>query len=574
MRREQAVALGAGTADLVVENGRVLLTDHGEFRERDVAVVGDRIAAVAEDATPVVGADTTVVDADGRAVVPGFVDAHTHADVFQTVETAFPSLLEGGTTTVVTEASAVGGAFGADGVRELLAAAADLPIAVRPTVPPHAFFDTFGEPADEATRSALLDLLDDDRVVGVGESDWVHVIGRESPADELYDRAHERGKRVVGHGAGCADEKLSAFATVVDNDHEAIAGEEVTERLERGIHPVGRSGSVRDDSEAIADAARRHDAALSLSTDGVWPAALADGEAMDGAVRRVVDHGVDPVEAIRMATLAPARHFGLDDRGSIAPGNVADIVVLDDLESVTAGSVVAGGEVVVRDGSATVDPRDHDYPDEYYDSVAVDPTPETFRVPASAARDGAVRALAYRHGLITTETTVRPPTDGDALIAAPDDDIAKAALLDRRPGEDAAFTGFIAGLGLDRGAAATSLTWEAPGVAVVGADDDAMVQATRRVADMGGGWAVVRDGDVVADLPLRVAGVASDRPVAETAERFDAIDAGLRDIGFDIERPPLAVQTLTFLGVPSLKLTAAGYADVFARELVGLTPDE
>ncbi|WP_135820940.1 adenine deaminase C-terminal domain-containing protein [Halostella litorea] len=574
MRRDQAVALGAGTADLVVQHGRVLLTETGEFRERDVAVVGDRVAALPEDASAVVGDDTVVVDAEGRAVVPGFVDAHTHVDVFQTVETAYPSLLEGGTTAVVTEASAIGGAFGADGVRELLAAAADLPVAVRPTVPPHAFFDTFGEPADEATRAALLDLLDDDRVVGVGESDWVHVVGRESPADELYDRAHERGKRVIGHGAGCADEKLSAFATVVDNDHEAIAGEEVTDRLERGIHPVGRSGSVRDDSEAIADAVARHDADFSLSTDGVWPAALADGEAMDGAVRRVIDHGVDPAEAIRMATLAPARHFGLDARGSVAPGNVADILVLDDLESVAVDAVVAGGDVVVRDGSATVGPRDHDYPDAFYDSVALSPTPETFRVPERAARDGAVRALAYRHGLITTETTVRPVVDGDALTAAPADDVAKAALLDRRPGEDAAFTGFIAGLGLESGAAATSLSWETPAVAVVGVDDDAMARAVGRVAEMGGGWAAVRDGEVLADLPLRVAGVASDRPVAETAERFAAVDEAVRGLGADVARPLLAVQTLDFLGVPSLKLTTSGYADVFERDVVGLTPDE
>jgi len=569
-RRQQAVALGGDSADLVIANGRVLLTDLGEFRDRDVAVVGDRIAAVPTDASDVVGNDTTVVDAAGRAVVPGFVDAHTHADVFQTIGTAYHRLLEGGTTTLVTETAGFGGAYGAEGVRELLAASADLPVDLRATVPPQPFFDTFGDPADETTRAEIAALLEDERVVGVGESDWVHVVGRESPAEELYERARELGLRVVGHGAGCSDEKLTAYAAVVDNDHEAIAAEEVTERLERGVHPVGRSGAIRDDSDVIAEAVTRHDVDASLSTDGVWPDALVSAEAMNAAVRRVISHGVDPETAIEMATLTPARHFGLTDRGAVAPGNVADLLVLDSLESVTVGVVVADGDVVVRDGEATVGPREHDYPDGFYDAVAVDPTPATFRVPSSAARDGAVRALEYRHGLITTETTVYPDVEGDSLVAG--DGVAKAALLDRRRGTDDVFTGFLTGLGIDAGAVATSLTWEQPAVAVAGVDDAAMARAASRIAEMDGGFAVAEDGEVVADLPLPVAGVAADAPVAETAERMEDVTAAFRSVGIGVERPLLPIQTLSFFGVPSLKLTPRGYADIFARSVLGLTP--
>ncbi len=571
-QREQAVALGADSADLVIENGRVLLAELGEFRDRDVAVVGDRIAAVPEDAGGVVSDDTTVVDADGREVVPGFVDAHTHADIFQTVETSYHRILEGGTTTLVTEATAFGGVSGADGVRELLAASADLPVDLRVTVPPLAFFDAFGAPADEATRDGIIDLLEDERVVGVGESDWVQVVGRDSLAGELYERARELGLRVVGHGAGCSGEKLTAYANIVDNDHEAITADEVTARHERGIHPIGRSGSIRDDSEAIAEAVRENDIDASLSTDGAWPDVLATGEAMDAAVRRVIDHGVAPETAIGMATHAPANHFGLTDRGSIAPGNVADLLVLDDLESVTVGSVVGDGEVVVRNGEAAVGPREHDYSAEFYDSVDIDPTAATFRVPTSAARDGSVRALEYSHGLITTETTVSPSVDGDALVADPSDDIAKAALLDRRSGVDDAFTGFLTGYGIDEGAVATSLTWEQASVAVAGVDDAAMARAASHVADAGGGFAVVRDGEVLADLPLAVAGVAADTPLDETAERMDDVRAALRAVGVDVERPLLPIQTLTFFGVPSLKLTPRGYADIFGRRVVGLTP--
>ena len=585
MNRRQSVALGAEPADLVVGNGRVLIAELAEFRECDVAVAGDRIAALPGDASEVVDDDTTVIDADGRAVVPGFVDAHTHADFFQTIGTAYHRMLEGGTTAIVTETSALGGAFGAEGVRELLAAADALPLAFRATIPSQLFTDTFDEPADEATQEAVLDLLDDDRVVGVGESDWIHVVGRESPAETAYERARSLGKRVVGHGAGCSDENLTAYAGFVDNDHEAIGADEVLERVERGLHPVGRTGSVRDDSEAFAEALKARDFDASLSTDGVWPDALAEGEAMDGAVRRVIDRGVDPATALRTATHGPARHFGLDDRGAVAPGNVADLVVLDDVETVAVDTVVAGGEVVVRDGEATVGPRRHDYPDEFRDSVSVDATPETFRVPVAAARDGAVRALEYRHGLITTETTVEPAVDGDVLAASPDDDVTKAALLDRREGVDDCFVGFLSGLGIEAGAAATTLTWEASAVAAVGVDDEAMAAAVERVAEMGGGWAVVgsgvpaesRDesasGEGIAELPMPIAGFATDACITETADGIADVRDALRSVGIGVEQPLLAVQTLSFVGVPSLKLTPRGYADIFDRELVGLTPD-
>lgn len=573
----QPVALGERDADLVIVGGRVFLPERREFQARDVAIVNDRVAALPEDAETVIGEETRVVNASGRVVAPGFVDAHTHLDLHQTFESAYHYAVEHGTTSVVSEVTGYGPAFGAEGVEQLLAATSYLPVRVRVTVPPQPLLDTF-EPrrASDEEAEALADLLADDRVVGVGETDWIHAVGRDTPAELLYERAREENKTVSGHAAGCSGAKLSAFATVIDDDHEAISGEDVVERVENGVHAIGRYGSIRDDMGAIGDAYPEVDPAeLSLSSDGMWPSDLIDVGYMDAVVRRAIEEGVEPADALLMATLNPARHFGLDAEGvgSLSPGSVADVVLLDDLEEVTVSTVVSGGEVVYNKGESKVAPRTHEYPEHFYDAVNVSTDPEEFQVPANAARDGEVRAIEYQGGLLSGETTVSPPVEGDELIADPDADVLKVTLLDRHPkGDGTGFTGFLTGYGLDRGAVATSVTWETTGVVAVGADDEAMRTAVGHVNEMGGGWAVVEQGDVVAELPTRVAGICSDLEVEETAKLYSAVGSALGRLGANVERPMLALQTLTFPGVPTLKLSFSGYADVLNREVVGLEP--
>ncbi|WP_162224576.1 adenine deaminase C-terminal domain-containing protein [Halorussus amylolyticus] len=576
----QSVALGEEPADLVITGGRVFVPECREFQARDVAVVDDRIAALPEDAESVIGEDTRVITASNRVVAPGFVDAHTHLDLHQTFESAYHYAVEHGTTTVVSEVTGYGPAFGAEGVEQLLAATSYLPVRVRVTVPPQPLLDTF-EPrrADDEEAQALADLLADDRVVGVGETDWIHAVGRDTPAEMLYERAREEGKTVSGHAAGCSGAKLSAFATIIDDDHEAISGEDIVERVENGVHAIGRYGSIRDDMAAVGDAYPDVDPAeVSLSSDGMWPSELIDEGYMDAVVRRAIEEGVEPADALLMATLNPARHFGLDAEGvgSLSPGSTADIVLISDLEAVTVSTVVSGGEVVYNKGESKVAPRTHEYPEAFYDSVNVSTDPAEFRVPADAVAGESgdtptVRAIEYRGGLLSGETTVSPPVEGDELVADPDAGILKATLLDRHPkGDGTGFTGFLTGYGLERGAVATSVTWEATGVVAVGADDDAMQTAVGRVEEMGGGWAVVEDEGVVAELPTRIAGVCSDLEVEETAKLYSAVGAAIRRLGADVERPMLALQTLTFPGVPQLKLSFSGYADILNREVVGL----
>ncbi|MFC6718822.1 adenine deaminase C-terminal domain-containing protein [Natrialbaceae archaeon GCM10025810] len=592
MDERQRVAEERATADLVVENGRIYCSHRRDFLERDVAIVGDRIAALLEDADPVVDEETTVISADDRVVLPGLIDAHTHADMRVTPERAAPHLLASGTTSVVSETSALGVPFGARGVETLLERAEDLPLSVYYCLPPQSLADTFAPSDDgrdggngtgpdlEAEVDALASLLERDRIVAVGEIDWIHVVGRDSPIHRLCERAREAGAAIVGHGAGCRGDSMRSFATVVDNDHEAISAEGVRERAEHGVHVVGRCGSNRDDLDALAEAfSDLSPASVSLSTDGVWPPDLLEGYGMADVVRRAIEAGISAPDAIDAASRNPAEHFGLEGRGVVEPRAYADLAIVDDLESMAVETVVVEGAVVVEDGepleAARFAERAEPYPDYVYESVSIpaDLERDRFTAPLEAAPGVTVRAMEVGRGLVTTETTVEPAVEGDRLVPAPEEDVVTATLLATEPDTDRSFTGFLAGFGLEEGAVATTATWEARGLATVAADPDDAVVATERVAELGGGFAVARDGEVVAEVAMPIAGGAADAPVGAVVADLEAAERATRDAGVDVDAPLLVLQTLTFVGVPTLKLTASGYADILGRSLVGLEPE-
>jgi adenine deaminase len=578
----QSVALGTETADTVIRNGDVLLVEQGEIVERDIAIRDGHIATLTDDASSVTDNETIVLDATGTVAIPGLIDAHTHVDLHQPIERSYHRSLEGGTTTVVGEIAEIGPLLGLPGIEEMLQATANIPFDVRLSIPPQPFIDTF-EPLklDSDEREMLLDLLATDRVVAAGETAWIHVVGTDSPVSVLYDRAAAEGVPVSGHAAGCRGDDLAAFATIIDNDHEAITGEGVRQRISHGIHTIGRYGSIRDDIDAIATVWDDFPSGeLSLATDGMWPRDLLRDGHMNAVVRRAVEAGVDPIPALRMATLHPARHFGLDGRGTLRSGTVANVVLLDDLQNVTVDTVLVSGNVVVREGVATVDPSPHEYDSDIIAAVDRGLTANSIasiplRSSATAVNGNRVRAIEHEGRLLTSETVVSPPINDGAFSPAPDEGLLTTALVDRHPNSSGnSFTGFLTGLGSVSGAVATTVTWEQPGVLAVGGSVTDMRAALARVARIGGGWAIVEDSDIIADLALTIGGLCANADIEETAARYDDIDTTLREIGFVADRPTLPLQTLTTPGIPALRLSSSGYADLRQRRIVGLDPTE
>jgi len=566
-------ALGKEKADLVVLNGSLVNVYTGEIQEHcSVGITGTRIASVGEDLRHLVGDNTHVIDAQGQYITPGFIDPHTHLDsICQCAEYARYAVPHGNTT-AVTESAMIANAAGKDGVDWFIEDSRDLPLRiflVTPSVAPPF-------PAFETSRGFSFDdfqgLIKQDFVVGVGETYWPLVLDMDERAMTQYAVAREMGKTREGHAAGARGKKLMAYgAAGTTSCHEATTPEEAIDRLRLGMQVMIREGSVRRELEAIA-AIKDLGVDLRgvmLCTDWADAQMVIEHGCMDALVRRAVASGFDPVTAIQMVTINPAEYFGLRELGGIAPGKIADLLLLSDLRQTAVATVIKDGVVVAEGGRLVRDPPRYRYPESAYHSFALDAVKEgDFYVPVSGTR-AQVRVVDCLNETITQELQADLQAQEGNLIACPERDIIKMALIckyERRPQHA---MGFVHGLGMREGAVATSIIWDTCNILVVGATEREMAFAVNRLLDHQGGFIVVRGEQVMAELPLPICGIISDMTLEEIARRMTEIEEGCRALGC-IPRPFLTLQTLPFTGLPYLRLTDRGLVDIRKREFVDL----
>jgi adenine deaminase len=569
------VALGEAPADLLVSGGTVLNVYTEEWLRADVAVAGERVAAVRPDLAALAGPDTERVDAAGRVVVPGFIDGHTHADALVTVPELLREAIPRGLTTLITEMGQPAAALGAAGARWFCGVLRAQPIHAWATAPVIAYLTTddgAGQPViDEAEMAELLEAPE---VLGLGEVYWHRLLPEPKRLLPLIERARRLGKAVEGHSAGARGAKLDAFAAAgVGSDHEPITVAEVVELLRRGLTVLIREGSVRRELDTLA-AVREAGVSLrrlALASDGLWPPDLVARGYMDGIVQRAIDLGLPPVTAFQMASLNVAEHFGLDGEvGGIAPGRFADLLVLPDARAVRPEVVVARGRVVARDGRclAPLDPVE--LPPGLYDGPRVGPIgADTFRVPGagSAAR---ARVIRTEGQVRTFEDEARLAVRAGTVEPDPGQDVALAAVLDRR-GSGRRAVGFVRGFGLRAGALASTVSFDTADLVAVGASRGPLAAAVRRVVALGGGLVAVDGaGAVRAELPLPVGGFASPRALAAVAAGLAAFAGAARSLGCPFDSPLLPLETLTFQAIPALRLTARGLLDVKSQRIVSV----
>jgi adenine deaminase len=556
LSKRLAVARGDEPADLVVRGGRVLSVFTREWLETDVAIADGWIAGLGSYD----GRET--LDAAGRYVVPGFIDAHMHLESSKLLVDEFARLvLPFGTTAVVADPHEIANVLGTDGVHWLLDATAELPLDVY-------FMASSCVPASqfESPRRALgpgdLDaLLRRRRVIGLAEMmNFPGVVN--GAASELAKLA--LAEHVDGHAPGVLGRSLNAYAAAgIRSDHEAYTADEGRERLRAGMWLLIREGSAARNLQALLPLLAEYGPGrIAFCTDDREPEHIADDGHINSMVRDAVAAGIPAEDALVCATLSPSLWHGLAHLGAVAPGYHADLLVLPDLESFLPGQVLKRGRPVTDVPRAAV-------PDWVRHTVRIGAFgPEMFRVPWTG---GDARVIGIVPGQIVTDALVDAPTHrtGEA-VADPTRDLAKIAVVERHLGTGRVGLGFVRGFGLQRGALASTVAHDAHNVVVVGMNDASMAAAVRRLANRGGGIVVVDGADVIAELPLPVAGLLSDAPVDEVVAASRAVVAAARTLGCTLEAP---IQHLAFLAlsvIPSLKLTDRGLVDVDRFELVPL----
>jgi len=558
-----AAARGEIPCHLLLRGGRVVNVFTGEVEATDLAILGSHVAGVGTGYHA-----EAIVDVDGRYLVPGLIDAHVHVESSLATPREFArAVVPRGTTSVVSDPHEIANVHGLDGVRYMLEASEGLPLTVFVMAPSCVPATPMGTAGAELDASALEGLLSHPRVLGLAEvMNFPGVIGGD-PAVMAKIGAFQ-GRPVDGHAPGVRGKALNAYvAGGPRSDHESTTPEEALEKIRRGMTVFFREATnARNLMDLLPILTPENRRRVALCTDDRQPPDLLDEGGIDAMVRQVIRAGTPAVEAIRMATLNPAEHFRLNDRGALAPGRRADVLVVDDLEDLSISAVFSGGVEVARDGAplpwALPSPPTPPAP-----SMRVQGGSLKLEIPA---RDGQVRVIqVVPHQLLTHALEVTPTVEGGRVVADPSRDLLKIAVLDRHTGSGRIGLGLVRGMGFRGGAIAGTVAHDHHNLMAIGDQDDSIRTAVEAVAGMGGGLAVTRGKDLLATLPLPVGGLMSLKPIQEVREGLDRVLAAARSLGSTLHDPFMAMSFLGLEVIPSLKITDQGLVDVDRFQKVG-----
>ena len=556
-----AVARGDAPPDLVISGARVFSAFTSEWLELDVAVFGGVIAGLGEYD----GGDR--VDASGQLLVPGFVDAHVHIESSKLTPAEFARAVSPhGTTAVVTDPHEVANVLGREGVEWMLEASEGLPLDVFVMAPSCVPASDFESPVGPFNAADMEAVLRHPRALGVAEMmNFPGVIGG---APDVLERL-ELSDHVDGHAPGVTGRALDAYvAAGIRSDHEATTLEEALEKRRRGMWVLLREASnarnLRDLLPLVARYGPQH---CAFCTDDREPDFLFRDGHIDQMCRVAVSEGIAPEAALLMATLHPARCHGLLDRGAVAPGLRADLVLLDDLESFMPARVYKDGVLVAAEGRAEPFERPP-IPARVLSTMRAAPLAAGALAIPAAPR---VRVIEIIPGQLITHAREDEPAVRDGhVVADPERDLAKIAVVERHHATGRVGLGLVRGFGLQAGAFASTVAHDAHNLVVVGVSDDDMLACAARLQEIGGGIAIARNGAVRGELALPVAGLLSDEPVEDVVARLEALQAMLAVQGVHDDAPFMTLSFLALSVIPSLKLTDRGLVDVDRFELVPL----
>jgi adenine deaminase len=556
-------ARGDTPADTLLKNARVVNVFTGDIQTTHIAIVESRIAGLGDYA------GREVIDLQGRYVCPGFIDAHVHIESALVPPNEYARLVvPRGTTTVVADPHEIANVLGLEGIRYMLDMAKYNPLSayfMAPACVPS---------TDKETTGAALywydlqTLLHEEYVLGLGEMMNFHGVINGQP--EVLDRLRAfQGRVKDGHAPGLAGKGLMAYAAAnIGSDHECITPEEARQKLELGMFIFLREATTARNLRDLLPVVNEHtNRRLCFCTDDRMPSDLMDEGHIDYMVRVAIAGGIDPVTAIRMATLNPSEYFQLHDRGAVAPARRADLVVFSDLHAPHAEMVFRAGQLVARDGRAIPWTRPKPRP-VLRSSVNVNWAKTNLRVPAEGQR---VRVIGIIPEQLITQKRVEQLSNCDhELVTDPGRDILKLAVIERHMATGRVGVGFVNGLGLRQGAVASSVAHDHHNLVVAGVDDASMLTAVQAVVATQGGMTVASGETVLAQLPLPIAGLMSDQPFETVRQQMDSVRAAARQLGSPLHDPFMTLSFLALPVIPELKLTDHGLIDVDQNEIVSL----
>ena len=575
IRSLMEVAQGRQPADLVVVDADLVNVYSGEvLNHQSVAVKGRWMAYVGPDAGKMIGPDTELIQADGKTLIPGLIDGHTHIAWLYSAPEFVRCVAPGGTTLVVTEALEPYPVAGCEGVIDFLDSLKDQPIKILATAPGMA---SISSTARGIKSQDLSKLLDRDEVMGLGETYWQEVLKFPDVYVEAIAATLEKGKLLEGHTAGAKDAKLNAYvASGISSCHEPINAEQVIAGVRLGLHIMIREGSIRSDLTTIAGIKdmgidlRR----LVLVTDSLSAEDLLTKGYMNHLVQKAIDSGFDPVSAIQMATLNPAEHFGLDHLvGGIGPGKLADMVMVPDKQTIDAQLVISNGRIIARDGRMLATARQHSFTNASRNSVNIPKTLTADNFVIEAAESGStakVRTIEMITDLVTKEAHLELPIKDGRLSADTEPDVAKIAAIDRTHHPGRLFVGLIKGFGLKDGAVACSAAWDTSVVVVVGRNDNDMAVAVNRIRELQGGAVISVNGSIVAEMPLPVFGILTTEPMERVAQLTEQLTQAAGKLGIPFPNPLLSLITLTGAAIPYLRICEEGLVNLLDGKTMGL----
>lgn len=546
-----AVAAGREKADLVLKNAKYLNVFSNEFLSGDIAVANGLIAGVGKYD------GKTEIDVSGKLVLPGFIDAHIHLESSMVTPAEFAkAVVAHGTTTVITDPHEITNVMGVDGVEYMIQASQNLPIDVHfmmPSCVPATEIDESGAELD----CKDIDLyLDNKKVLGLAEMmNYVGVINGDKNVLSKIVTSQAHHKKIDGHAPELSGNDLNAYiAAGVYSDHECSTFENALEKLRKGQFIMIREGTAAHNLKALMPLlTQQYYSRCMFATDDKHPSDLLCGGHIDYIVKQALKNGADPIVALKTATHHAARYFLLNNKGAIASGYLADIVVVDNLEDFNVETVFKRGKLVfdgeVKDFSApTVDEK---LAEKCFDTFHLDSvTPSSFKV------DGKLGLI----GLVGGELLTRNLGTADKIDV--ENDILKIACIERHKGTNHIGVGYVKGYSLKSGAVATSVAHDSHNIITVGCNDDDIAVAVNAIKDSKGGIAVVENGKIKALLELPIAGLMSDEPLTTVNEKLENAKSSAYELGADKSIDPF--MTLSFLSlpvIPSLRITTKGVFD-------------